>query len=100
MKATAVDIPDGFLYVDVMSTRHPKKSPSVTLNDLRKAVAALHTAQRRVDDAIAMLRSPDVDGYCIASWSEIAEALGMTKQGAQQRYNRKGLEDIIGPSDL
>lgn len=48
-------------------------------------------AARAVDDAVSILRSPDSEGWCLASWSEVAAALGITKQAAQQRYGRKGL---------
>lgn len=58
------------------------------LKDMEKQRAF---AAARVDDAVSILRSPDADGWCLASWQEIADALGITKQGAMARYKRKGL---------
>lgn len=58
---------------------------------LRDTAAAARLAQQRVDDAVAVLRSPDSNGYCLASWQEIADAIGGTRQGVTAYYRRRGL---------
>lgn len=60
------------------------------LSGLEKMERQRKLAEDRVDDAVAMLRSPDSEGYCLASWQEIADALHLSRQGAQQRYARRG----------
>lgn len=71
------------------------RKTKLSVPDLLKGLRALEErrilAARAVDDAVAMLRSPDAEGWCLASWSEVGEALGLSKQAAQQRYSRKGL---------
>lgn len=57
------------------------------LNKLRALALKLMLTQKEIEDLVAVLRSPDMDGYCEASWSEVGEALGITKQGAQQHYS-------------
>lgn len=61
------------------------------LKGLRAANETLLAAEKRVNDAVSILRSPDVNGYCLASWQEVGDALGVSRQAAQQRYNRRGL---------
>jgi hypothetical protein len=71
------------------------RKTKLSVPDLLKGLSGLeqrrHLASRAVDDAVAVLRSPDSEGYCLASWQDVASALGITKQAAQQRYSRKGL---------
>lgn len=42
--------------------------------------------ETEIDGLVALLRSPGTDGMCEATWAEIGEALGLTKQGAQMAY--------------
>lgn len=39
-----------------------------------------------IDDLVLALRSPDMDGRCAASWQEVADALGVTRQAAWRMY--------------
>lgn len=50
------------------------------LKDQRAAALA------EIDGIIAILRSGDTDGRCLASWVEIGDALGVSKQTVQTRY--------------
>lgn len=43
-------------------------------------------------DTVAMLRAEDLDGSCLGSWEAIASQLGITRQAAQQRFNRLGIK--------
>lgn len=61
------------------------------LKGLRAANETMLAAEKRVHDAVAILRSPDSNGWCLASWQEVGDALGISRQAAQQRYSRKGL---------
>lgn len=63
--------------------------------DIDKALKRLEVlAQRRrdlkseLDALVLVLRSPGLDGECAASWSDIGDALGVTRQAAQQHYDR------------
>jgi hypothetical protein len=40
-----------------------------------------------INGLVAMLKSPDLDGRCEATWTEVGNALGITRQAAQQRYS-------------
>lgn len=46
------------------------------------------TLTRWIDDAVLALRSPDMDGRCEASWQEVANALGVSRQAAWQMYRK------------
>lgn len=61
------------------------------MKDLIAAKIALDNAQLRVADAIAVLRTPDMDGYCLASDTAIGEVLGISRQAVQQWCKRRGL---------
>ena len=49
---------------------------------LRAAVDALHGAQSEIEDTVALGRKAGV------SWDEVAEILGMTRQGVSKRFGR------------
>lgn len=51
------------------------------VRDLSAAVDARDAAQQRVDDLVAKAREAG------ATWVEIAAALGVSPQGARQRYH-------------
>lgn len=59
------------------------------LNALNKLA---HLAQQRVlleqqmADLVGVLRSPNTEGYCDASWADIGSAIGTSRQAAQQRF--------------
>jgi len=58
-------------------------------------------AQRKVltqwiDDAVLALRSPDIDGRCEASWQEVADALGVSRQAAWQAYRAVDIDPHAG----
>lgn len=55
--------------------------PYVALYDLEQLVDELHTIEHRIDDKVQSARQTG------ASWSQIGRAAGLTKQGAQQRWN-------------
>lgn len=66
--------------------------------DTKRALAQLNklAMQRRalddlMNDHVAVLRAADMDGHCEASWQEIGDALGITRQAAQQKFARRGL---------
>ena len=50
------------------------------LGELSVAAATIDTARRSLSDAVERAR------HAGASWSEIGQALGMTRQGAFQRF--------------
>ena len=51
---------------------------------LRGAVDGLSTAQAEVEDMVALARRAGIP------WGEIADIVGMTRQGATKRYGRRG----------
>lgn len=56
------------------------------LNLLREAADKRRNLTHWIDDAVLALRSPDMDGRCEASWQEVADALGVSRQAAWQMY--------------
>lgn len=64
------------------------------LNKLRTLRIKRDLLEREIRDLVAVLRSPDMDGWCEASWADIGKSLDVTKQAAQQRYGgpHKGVE--------
>lgn len=86
-------LPPGLLarYLDDMTTKKDPilMTPQVrakVLKEMMNAAVHLANAQQRVKDAVAMGRASDLDGHCALSWEEIGQALGVSKQAAQQRY--------------
>lgn len=74
-----------------MTAAWNKLTPAEALAELAQLEEARAQATLLVDQLVLLLRSPDLDGFCPCSWSEIADALGVTRQAAQQRYGRRGL---------
>jgi hypothetical protein len=63
-----------------MTTTQQKLSRLAALADQRRHL------NQEIDALVLMLRSPDMDGACEASWQEVGEALGVTKQSAHRMY--------------
>jgi hypothetical protein len=63
--------------------------PSAELAELMAAAAGLAGAQERLGRALAGARSAG------ASWAQVGDALGISRQAAQQRYG--GRRQVIGP---
>lgn len=61
------------------------------LAELHAMNVRLENLQTAVNDGVATLRSPDTEGWCLATWDEVGAALGISRQAAQQRYSRRGL---------
>lgn len=56
------------------------------LHQLKVAESKRRQLQARIDELVAVLRTPDMDGKTMATWAEVAEPLGITRQSAQARY--------------
>lgn len=61
--------------------------------DVEKALTSLsiyadkrRNLNRMIDDIVLVLRSPDLEDRCAASWQEIADALGVSRQAAWRMY--------------
>lgn len=63
---------------------HKHLAPFVGLDQVAAAQAAVLEAQGQLTDAVRTARASG------ASWSEVARVVGMTKQGAQQRWGSAG----------
>lgn len=57
--------------------------PYCALSDLRGMVDQLRQLEQRIDDSVAAARRGG------ASWSQIGDVTGLTKQGAQQRWGQR-----------
>lgn len=57
------------------------------LKKLRVRVQEMWNLESEIDGLVAVLKSPDFDGRCLATWTEVGEALGISRQAAQQRYS-------------
>jgi hypothetical protein len=42
-----------------------------------------------LDATMGMARAPDLAGWALCSWAEIAEALGTTKQASWERWGKR-----------
>lgn len=42
--------------------------------------------RKEIDGVVFMLKSPGLDGHCLATWTEVGQALGVTRQVAQRTY--------------
>jgi hypothetical protein len=53
-------------------------------------IAQLTDRRRRdasdIDRLACQLRTPGLDGYCAVTWQQLADALGIGKSAAQERY--------------
>lgn len=56
------------------------------LSRLAALVARRESLETEIDGLVDLLKSPDMTGQCEATWQEVATALGVTRQAAQQRY--------------
>lgn len=72
-------------------TQDEEKALAKMLDELGRAEVARKKAEQRVADAVGLLRAENLDGSCLGSWEAIAAMLGITRQGAQQRFNRLGI---------
>jgi hypothetical protein len=70
-------------------TQVARRLPSAELAELIAAAAGLAGAQERLGRALAGARSAG------ASWAQVGDALGISRQAAQQRYG--GRRQVIGP---
>lgn len=53
-----------------------------------KLVQQRRLAKQEIDALVLLLRSPGLDGACSSSWQDIGDALSITRQAAQQYYDR------------
>ena len=66
-------------------------------------VETIEGAKASIDGLVWLLRRPDEDGSCLATWRQVGEALGVTGQSAQERYahlswaNRQTAEALTKP---
>jgi hypothetical protein len=60
----------------------PRKLPAAELTELIEAARALRLAEQRVDRAARLARDAG------ASWSHLGDAVGISRQAAQQRFGR------------
>lgn len=56
------------------------------LKRLAKLAASRSHIEAEMDALVGVLRGPDMDGKCEATWREVGEALGLTPQAVQQRW--------------
>lgn len=56
------------------------------LKELQNLVTRRDNLSKQIDDLVSVLRSPDMNGECEATWTEVAFALGVTRSAAQQKY--------------
>lgn len=61
-------------------------SPAEVLAALQAARADVATADKRLCDAVAVALSPGVDGTRLLTVSEVAMALGVTRQAVYKRF--------------
>jgi len=57
-----------------------------TLERLAELAARRSALEAEIEGVVQLLRSPGMDGHCEATWQEVATALGVTRQAAQQHY--------------
>lgn len=72
-------------------TNQEEQAARKLLTHLRYQAEALALAQKRLDDAVAVCRTADIEDNCLVGWAAIGQVLGITKQAAQQRYRRRGI---------
>lgn len=58
-------------------------------SELRRLAVMRTQLEVRLRQTVDTLRSPDMSGYCAASWQEIADDLGVTRQSAHARFAPK-----------
>ena len=58
------------------------------LNKLRTLALKLMLTQKEIEDLVAVLRSPDMDGYCEASWSEVKQTTSHRPESPASEGNR------------
>lgn len=63
---------------------HDRVERSPEVEALREARVAVAEAEKRLTAAVAQARSQGL------SWAGVGQVLGMTRQGAQQRFGRSG----------
>jgi len=57
------------------------------LNQLERLAHRRALLEEEIDGLVAMLRSMGLDHQCAATWQQVGDALGVTKQAAQQAYS-------------
>lgn len=63
---------------------------------LRHLAEQRRLIDQQIDDIVAVLRSPGLDGFCDATWESIAIDLGVTRQAVQQRYRHLSWSGGVG----
>lgn len=59
---------------------------TAALRRLAALVARRSALDAEIDGVVSLLRSPAMDATCEATWQEVGDALGVTKQAAQKAY--------------
>lgn len=63
-----------------------KLKPQELLLELTALRVERDRVEQRIRDAVCMARQANLEGEPLCSWSSIAQALAVTRQGAAQRY--------------
>lgn len=62
------------------------KELAAALKWLSESADRRRLLNQAIDDVVLALRSPDLEGGCAASWQEIADALGVSRQSCWRMY--------------
>lgn len=60
---------------------------NTALEKLRKKGIERRLLDQEIDNLVAVLKTTDLDGCCLATWSEVATVLGVSRQAVQQKYS-------------
>lgn len=59
---------------------------TAALERLARLAQERRDLQTEIDGLVALVRSPDLDGYAAVTLQAVADALGVTRQAVQKRY--------------